>query len=225
MRPDLSDLENDLRSLHAAGLNAKLLARLDASSEGTLTRLDPLETHLEHQLRASRPAPLPTHLQASLEAILATVPFPAASPNIVRFPGKNGAAASKHQRNWWPAAAAAVAILGAFAGWQLPSGGKPDPLAATGNPPAASTPPAVAASPRARAGTTPADSPALTPAAFRRGLSAASDEGVIWQNERQPHRVLKFVYRDHVTLKDAAGRTWQVEQPRVEYLIVPAKTD
>jgi hypothetical protein len=28
-----------------------------------------------------------------------------------------------------------------------------------------------------------------------------------------------------VTLKDANGRTVQVEQPRVEYMLVPAKTD
>ena len=30
---------------------------------------------------------------------------------------------------------------------------------------------------------------------------------------------------DLVTLKDAAGRTYQVEQPRVEYILVPAQTD
>jgi hypothetical protein len=28
-----------------------------------------------------------------------------------------------------------------------------------------------------------------------------------------------------VTLKDPSGRTYQVEQPRVEYIFVPAKTD
>jgi hypothetical protein len=33
------------------------------------------------------------------------------------------------------------------------------------------------------------------------------------------------VYKDLVTLKDASGRTVQVEQPRVEYMLVPAKTD
>jgi hypothetical protein len=37
--------------------------------------------------------------------------------------------------------------------------------------------------------------------------------------------VLKFTYQDCATLRDDKGRTYQVEQPRVEYLLVPAKTD
>jgi hypothetical protein len=65
----------------------------------------------------------------------------------------------------------------------------------------------------------------LVPAGFDRGLSEASDEGVVWQSANRPHRVLKVVYQERVTLKDSAGRTYQVEQPRVEYILVPAKTD
>jgi hypothetical protein len=65
----------------------------------------------------------------------------------------------------------------------------------------------------------------LTPAGLNRGLSEATDEGVILHGNNRPHRVLKFVYREQVTLKDPQGRTYQVERPRVEYLIVPAKTD
>jgi hypothetical protein len=65
----------------------------------------------------------------------------------------------------------------------------------------------------------------LIPASFKRGLSETRDEGVIWQTNEQPHRVLKVVYVDRATLKDAQGRTYQVEQPRVEYLLVPAQTD
>jgi hypothetical protein len=37
--------------------------------------------------------------------------------------------------------------------------------------------------------------------------------------------VVRVVYKDHVTLRDASGRTMEVEQPRVEYMLVPDKTD
>ena len=65
----------------------------------------------------------------------------------------------------------------------------------------------------------------LIPAGFNRGLSETSDEGVIWQSNNQPHRVLKVVYKDRMTLKNTSGLTYQVEQPRIEYILVPAKTD
>ena len=63
------------------------------------------------------------------------------------------------------------------------------------------------------------------PAGFNRGLSEVHDEGVVWKSNSQPHSVVRVVYKDLVTLKDASGRTVQVEQPRVEYMLVPAKTD
>jgi hypothetical protein len=65
----------------------------------------------------------------------------------------------------------------------------------------------------------------LIPAGFNSGLSEAVDQGVIWQPDQQPHRVLKVVYKDCVTLKDANGGTYQVERPRVEYILVPADTN
>jgi hypothetical protein len=65
----------------------------------------------------------------------------------------------------------------------------------------------------------------FVPAGFNRGLSEVHDEGVVWKSNSQPHSVVRVVYKDLVTLKDANGRTVQVEQPRVEYMLVPAKTD
>lgn len=125
---------------------------------------------------------------------------------IVAFP-KHAPAPPANTRSWW-SAAAAVAILGASAALLIPAG-------KSGMPPSAN----VQTSPR------PAAAPAqLVPAGFNRGLSEASDEGVIWSDKR-PHRVLKVVYRDQVTLRDAEGNTYQVERPRVEYIVVPAKTD
>ena len=48
---------------------------------------------------------------------------------------------------------------------------------------------------------------------------------MIVQENQLPHRLLKVVYMDRVTLKDADGRTYQVEQPRIEYILVPATAD
>ena len=69
------------------------------------------------------------------------------------------------------------------------------------------------------------DADQLIPAGFNRNLAEARDEGVIWQSNNQPHRVLKVVYMERVTLKDASGRTYQVDKPRIEYILVPADND
>jgi hypothetical protein len=207
MPDDLSSIENDLLQIRASGLDESLLARLEACAEGSWTNLDPLEIHMERRLSAIAPAPLPDALMARLEATLSAVPFPTAAPKIVSFPGR-AAAAKRPQRQWW-GAAAAVALFGALAGWLVPhdQGGK-----------------TITASPKP-APRYPAAGSSLVPAAFNRGLSQASDEGILMPSNNQPHRVLKVVYRDRVTLKDAQGRTYQVEQPRVEYILVPAKTN
>jgi hypothetical protein len=34
-----------------------------------------------------------------------------------------------------------------------------------------------------------------------------------------------MIYKEQVTLKDANGRVYQMEQPRVEYILVPTKND
>ena len=47
----------------------------------------------------------------------------------------------------------------------------------------------------------------------------------MWQTDTQPKSVVRVIYKDKMTLKDDRGRTFQVEQPRVEYLLVPARTD
>ncbi len=204
-------LENDLRQLRAAALDESLLARIEACADGSIARLDPAELEFEQRLRGMIPKGLSPELLASLEATAATVPFPAAEPKIVHFPVREPASSQsvRRGRQWW-GAAAAVALFGALAGWLVPSGNPVQPVAG-------SRPSAPLMRPNAPA--------SLVPASFNRGLSVASDEGVIWHSSQQPHRVLKVVYQDRVTLKDAAGRTYQVEQPRVEYIFVPAKTD
>ena len=204
-------MESELCRLRASSLDESLLARLEACAEDSWTKLSPNEAALEHELQDQAPSALPPALMASLLGHVSAVPFPG-EQNIVRFPATPAASPSepRRQRAWW-GAAAAVAIAGAVSALMVPTG-------ATGGKPVANNTP-------------PSDTPAavanhsLIPAGFNRGLADASDEGVIWQKDNRPHRVLRVVYQDRVTLKDANGHTYQVEQPRVEYILVPAKTD
>jgi hypothetical protein len=208
MSSDSSSIENDLRQLRAAALDDALLARLEACAEGTWTRLDPVELEFEQRLRGMAPARLPDALMAKLESVVAGVPFSTEPPKIVHFPAR-GEKASRQPRAWW-GAAAAVALFGGLAGWLVPAGPQEKPLAAV-----QSSAPAIQ----------PVPSGQLIPAGINRGLKEARDEGVVWQSSQQPHRVLRVVYQERVTLKDASGRIHHVEQPRVEYILVPAKTD
>lgn len=208
MSLDPSSVESDLRNLSAAALDDALLARLDACADQSWTHLHPSELEFESRVRAIAPSNLPPGLLASLETVVSGVRFPR-DEKIVVFP-KQQYPVQKQPRSWWPAAAA-VAIAGAVTALLLPTSPSPDRISA--NPPKTSSQPPLSSNSH------------LIPAEFNRGLSEASDEGVIWRSNDQPHQVLKVVYMDHLTLKDSNGRTYQVEQPRVEYILVPAKTD
>lgn len=209
MKPDQPSHEAALRQLHAAALDEALLVRLEAAAEGTLTRLSPGEVRFEEFLRGFPPAKLPAGLMPGLEAIVRDVPFPV-DEKILLFP-KAGCAHRPHgNRPIW-GAAAAVALIGAVSALMIPGGKAPAvsaPQAAIPSAPAAGT-----------------ANPNLIPASFNRGLSEVHDEGVVWKSNNQPHSLVRVVYKDRITLKDANGRTFQVEQPRVEYMLVPAKTD
>jgi hypothetical protein len=208
MSLDPSTLESDLRQLRPAQLDESYLARLESCAEGTWKELGPAETAFEKHLRTSTPSRLPANLAASLEAALADVRFPN-DEKIVPFPRHQTHAPSRN-RGWW-GAAAAVAVAGAVTAFMMPADHGTGPVAGS--------------TPDSRITPSPNTPSKLVPAGFNRGLSEASDEGVIWQSDGQPHRVLKVVYMDRVTLKDANGSTVEVEQPRVEYILVPAKTD
>lgn len=210
MTPDHSILEAELRELRAAALDEAFLNRLEESAEGTWTELSQQEIRFENLLRGTNPAKLDPAFLADLEAIVRDVPF-ATVEKIVPFPKTANVAPARTSRPAW-GAAAAVALIGAATALMMPVGKSPD------------------RTPQRLAGATssPTGSPAgghFVPAGFNRGLSEVRDEGVVWKSNSQPHTVVRFVYRDLVTLKDGSGRTVQVEQPRVEYMLVPAKAD
>lgn len=209
MTPDHPSLEAELRDLKAVGLDESFLTRLEASADGTWTALTYQEASFEKSLREVSAAPLPADFMAELEIIVAKAPFPA-DVNIVPFPTVQAAPPLRRQRPVW-GAAAAVAIIGAATALLVPTGTKPE----NHSRPVASAAPSV---------TSPAPRN-FVPAGFNTNLREVHDEGVIWKSNNQPHSVVRMVYKDQVILKDANGRTVQVEQPRVEYMLVPAKTD
>lgn len=220
MREELNHIEVALKKLTPSDLDPTLLERIERSADGSWDNLSPLETSTEHELRAIRPQRLDPVFTRQLLAHVADLPMPSEDPNIVPFPSLAQTEKPKQaeRQGRWLAAVAAVATMGAILALWIPSGSSVNlaqdaaPLELRNESPS-----------NARANT--GVQARLTPAGFSRGLSEASDSGVILNQNQRPHRVLRFVYRERVTLKDKDQRTLLIEQPRVEYLIVPAKTD
>ena len=177
---DPSSIENDLRQLHAAGLDESLLARLEACAEGSWTNLDPLEIHMERRLRGIAPARLPDPLMERWRR-----PWP---PFHFRLP--------RRRLSVFPAVSRRQGVRSASGG-EPP---RPQSHCSAVSPagwfrtikPASPPPPRLRSRPR---NVFHRPSPRLFPAAFNRGLSEASDEGVILHSSNQPHRVLKVVYQ------------------------------
>lgn len=209
MNHDPSTVEEELRKLQAAPLDEALLARLEESADGRWTQLTHEEIRFESLLRQQSPAKLPADFLASLESITTGVHFPV-NEKVILFPNGSTVVKKRRDRPMW-AAAAAVAFIGALSAWLVPTTGTPKPQSQASN---RITPPAVAA-----------EAESFVPTRFNRGLSEVHDEGVVWKSNNEPHRVVRVVYTEHVTLKDASGRTVEVEQPRVKYMLVPDKTD
>jgi hypothetical protein len=209
MSPVPPNIEQELSQLSPLVLDDEFLTRLEACAEGVLTELNQAELRFEIELRKNGPAKLPQEFLATLEGIVREVPFPR-DEKILLFP-KAGSVLSGPNRNRIWSTAAAVALMGALSAFLIPS--QKAPLQVTSQ----SSDPAQAPS--------TADGRNFVPASFNRGLSEVHDEGVIWKSNNQPQTLVRVVYKDQITLTDANGRTVLVEQPRVEYMLVPARTD
>jgi hypothetical protein len=208
MKPDPSTLEDELRNLQATPLDDALLARLEGAAEGTWTDLTADELRFESQLRGIRPASFDEDFLATLSTITAGADFPG-EQKIVSFPKPAAITPARQHRSVWRAAAA-VALIGGLSALLLPTEKKTESYVAA---PGTTTPSATAKGTKS-----------FIPASFGRGLKEVHDEGVIWKSN-EPHRVLRVIYKDHMTLKDANGRIVEVEEPREQYMLVPARTD
>jgi hypothetical protein len=161
MHDDTSHLEAELLKLRPAGSHDQLIDRLEACALGDWSEPLDDELELEEKLRPNAPARLDPALMASLEAICTAIPFPK-EKNIVGFPKSKSRPPTSKRRQF--AAAAAIALLGAATALLIPMKGN-SPSATSGNSPSGQA--------------IQANNAILTPASFKRGLTAASDEGVV----------------------------------------------
>ena len=156
---------------------------------------------LETELAALRPARMPSRLLARIDAGVAALPD-ATTAKLVPFPiePRRVAARPTARAGWW-AAAAAVALLGSVAALMAPSRSTPatdDPLVVV-----------------------PSVTSHFVPADTRAGVREVADQGIVRTNEQQAFRRVRVVYLEHVTLVNERGEKIVIEQPRVEYLLVP----
>lgn len=198
MHSDDTAFEHTLGQTKPVGLDPQWLDRLTATMDAACAPITAVDEESEAILAAYRPAALSASLMARLEGLAEAIPKELDVPEPARIiPFRRYAAA------------AAIALVGAAAALLAPMQDGPPVVAERDEPT-----PVVQAQ----------DAGHFVPAAHARGLSEARDEGVIWK-DNTPHRVLRIVYTDKITLRNDAGEIVEVEQPRIEYIVVPQTTD
>ena len=203
MDPEFQDIEDRLKGLRPAAPDAACMERLLGAVEGRLQRRDPSLAGLELELGAMRPrAVSPAAAERLLETV-SRVPF-AVDEKVVLFPGAGKPAAKGSARRPWYAAAAAVAVAGAFSAFMIGGGEAPRR-------------PSLAGQGVSRT------AEGFVPASVGTGLDEARDEGVRWTADGKPVRMVRVIYKDRVKYRNADGEIIEVERPRVEYLVVPEK--
>ena len=211
--------EQELSNLQPTGLDEDFLARLTACADGTDLNITEGEAVFEAHLRALRPRPIPGTLKTSLLNALGDTPF-ALDEIIVLFNKPSSASVmygKKLSAFRFNVAAAAVALLGSLTAFLIPEGIRKGQSAETGD--ATGFVPAPITNTPSQIKTAPSQ---IAPASIS---SHTRDEGVIWSDKNQPHRILRRIYMDQVLTKDAAGNFFPELRPRVEYVIIPDKID
>lgn len=198
MNYDDDMLEVALSDLAPSRLDPQLFGRLHGALEEASSPVDATDVYSEGMLAAYRPAPLTDSLKQRLvdATVVKAIPMPVASDRIIPF---------RHY-----AVAAVIALAGAAAALIAPIRDARSPAMADVDVPSPAIPTSAARE--------------FVPAGYVRGLSDARDEGLLWKDDA-PHRVLRIVYTDTITLRNEAGEIVEVEQPRVEYIVVPSKID
>jgi len=212
MDSEFQELEETLKGMRPAKPDAACLDRLLAAVEGRLQSPEVSISGIESKLAELRPAALSQELSAKMLATLERVPFPV-DEKVVLFPGaQKPVKKASAQRRPWYAAAAAVAVAGAFSALMV---GGPKGPQSSGNGGIARESPVL---PHSGNGN-------FVPASMGSGLQDASDQGVVWTKEGKPMRVVRVIYKDKVRLKNDRGEIIEVEQPRQQLFLVPEKID
>lgn len=212
MDSEFQELEETLKGMRPAKPDAACLDRLLAAVEGRLQSPAVSISGIESKLAELRPAGLSAELSARMLATLERVPFPV-DEKVVLFPGaQKPVKKASAQRRPWYAAAAAVAVAGAFSALMVGGPKRPQSPVSGG---IAQELPALPHSGNAN----------FVPASMGSGLQDASDQGVVWTKEGKPMRVVRVTYKDKVRLKNDRGEIIEVEQPRQQLFLVPEKID
>ena len=211
MDSEFQDIEDVLKAIRPAAPAPACMDRLLAAVEGSLQQRDPALRGVEDSLGAIAPASLPAPLAASLLATVSRIPFPV-DEKVVLFPGAAKTGEATRSRRPWFAAAAAVAVAGAFSALMV------DPPA--GRSGAGQTVSAADGSAAPRVAPK-----GFVPASVGTGVEQASDEGVMWTQDGKAMRMVRVIYSDKVKYLNERGEVIEVERPRVEYLMVPEKID
>lgn len=214
MDPDLQKLEAELAAIRPAGLDRRLLDRLQAAVSGELVRDDAPRSSPESELADIRPAAVPAALVESFMARVGDLPF-SMDDKVLLFPGNSSSTDREKtgSRRGWLAAAAAVALAGALSAFFFTPPGE-TAVAEERTPPAPST-----------GSAPPFEAGPFMPATYGSNVSDSADLGLLWSKDRRPMRVMRFVYKDTVRFINDKGETVEMEVPRVEYLAVPEKID
>lgn len=215
-----SILEQELRNLKPSGIESDFLKRLVSCAEGTDAEFTSEDREFEAGIRSHIPAGLPAQDQEALLGKIGDAPFHV-DEKIVLF-NKSNPNSGKKQRpsiiRFNFAAAAAVALLGTIAALMLPGTGNEG----SGGEKIAGNEEQIIEKP---AQISPGVASSFSPVSLNRNLSETRDEGVIWRDQTQPHRVMRMTYMDRVTLSNDKGETIEVSQPKVEYVVMPEKID
>jgi hypothetical protein len=208
MDPEFQELENTLKGFRPVAPDAACLGRLLAAVEGRLQAPELSSAVIESRLAAMQPAAVsPVMFDKMLETVT-RVPFPV-SDKVVLFPGAAKPAAKSTSRRPWYAAAAAVAVAGAFTATMIDSRPAASPAA---------RPIAKDFTPLPRI-----NNKGIVSASS--GLQDATDQGVRWTRDGKPMRMVRVEYTDRMKVMNEDGKLIDVEVPRFEYLFVPEKID
>ena len=204
MDEDFQELEATLKGMRPVAPDAACMDRLLAAVE---RRMPAADVTMERELAKLSPSALAGGVQERLLETVARVPFPV-DEKVVLFPGKARPIEKAPARRPWLAAAAAVAVLGAFSALMVG--------------------PQKGSAPVVDGKKTEAPVPTqkrLVPASVGSQFSEAQDEGVTWTRDGKPLRRVKVIYMDKVKYAGEDGKIVEMERPRVEWLLVPEKID
>lgn len=209
MDSELQDIEDTLKAFRPVMPEPACMERLLAAVEGRAQVTESGLRSVEERLLSMSPVPMTANVEAALLSTVSRVAFPV-DDKVVLFPGNSKSGEIARSRRPWFAAAAAVAVAGAFSAMMVSppeTGDFRSNAIAGGNVSKANAP------------------RGFVPASVGSGVEEARDEGVMWTPAGEPMRMVRVIYADKVKYLNERGEVIEVERPRVEYFMVPEKID